>query len=41
MYLRVYWGEDESDKKIAIVIPGVWKHISKERVKQILEGKGV
>lgn len=41
VYLRVYWGEDESDKKIAIVIPGVWKHISKERVKQILEGKGV
>ena len=39
--LRVYWGEDESDRKIGITIPGVWKHISKDQMKQILEGKGV
>lgn len=41
VYLRVYWGEDESDRKIGITIPEVWKHISKDRMKQILERTGV
>lgn len=41
VYLRVYRGEDESDRKIGITIPGVWKHISKDRMKQILERTGV